>query len=317
VTSQTLETVPVAQFADAIIVNLPKNCTATSSSNKGRLVLTQTTLEGIWRGTINTWAEVNGSGGGDVISGAGCTLSTPITRIVRFDSSGPANFLKKFLGLINPATFENEKGETETWTSSSEGKQNIVWPKAAKVVHTAAKGETEEDKLVDTTEGSIGFGNLAEIRSNQFFDPAGSGGPKTTRFWVPIQNGATTFADPASNKDVTKLGSANCTKEEYTNGVTAFPPASVLVPWNEVTTSTTEPKYPLCGLAYVLALKAYGAYESGTGTSLGEATTVENFLRFTVDGGKGGQGLLKNHDYLALTGTVLKEAEKGAQLTAF
>jgi ABC-type phosphate transport system substrate-binding protein len=322
-TSSTVETIPVVQFATAIIVNLPKGCTATSPSNKGRLVLTQATLESIWRGTINTWQQIDEAEvghGGDTVAGTGCVTTTPINRIVRVDSSGPADFLKKYLGLINGATFENEKGETETWTQSSEGKQNTVWPKAAAVKHTAAKGETEEDKLVDTTESSIGFGNLAEIRANQFFDPAGGGGPKTARFWAPIQNNsaANIFADPATDKDATKLGSANCSKEEYTNGVTAFPPASVLAPWNEVTTSTSEPKYGICGLAYVLALKSYGAYESGTGTSLGEATTVENFLRFVVDAGKGGQGaLIKNHDYLALTGTVLKEAQKGAALTAF
>jgi hypothetical protein len=31
----------------------------------------------------------------------------------------------------------------------------------------------------------------------------------------------------------------------------------------------------------------------------------------------GGQALIKNHDYEPLTGTVLKEAQKGAALIAF
>ena len=43
--------------AVAVIVNLPEHCVATSTSNKGRLVLNNTTLEGIWRGTITKWSD--------------------------------------------------------------------------------------------------------------------------------------------------------------------------------------------------------------------------------------------------------------------
>jgi len=314
---ETLETVPVVQFSTAIIVNLPSGCTATSTSNKGRLVLNNSTLEGIWRGTITKWSEI--IDGGDTFSGAGCNAATTITRIVRKDSSGPAHFLKKYLGLINNASFESEKGVTKTWNEVSEGPENTTWPKAAAVVKTPEKGEAAEDKLVAETPGSIGFGNMAEIRSSGSFTPSpGTGGPKTARFWVPIQDkeGTVTYADPASNKDVAALAEANCAKTEYTNGEVAFPPANVLAPWNEVTTKTTEPKYTICGLAFVLALHSYSAYP---GTSLEEATTVNNFLRYVTDTSKegGGQLLLKKHDYEPLVGTVLKEAQKGDALTAF
>jgi ABC-type phosphate transport system substrate-binding protein len=305
----TLQTIPVVQFADAIIVNLPSGCTATSTSNKGRLVLTQSTLEGIWRGTINDWNEITDNG--DTLSGASCNAATPITRIVREDSSGTAHFLKKWLFQINGASFLTEKGATKTWDELSEGTENIVWPKAINAVKTASKGEAPEDELVAKTPGSIGFGNLAEIRAGKLFTPP-SGGAGTALFWVPIQNKAgESFADPAKNKDVAAESEANCAKTEYTNGETAFPPASVNDPWNEVTTSLNEAKYPICGLAFVLAFNKYSAFPA---TTEPEATTVENFLSYSLDTKSGGgQNKLKNHDYEPLTGTVLKEAQAGVR----
>jgi hypothetical protein len=181
----------------------------------------------------------------------------------------------------------------------------------------AAKGGPEVLKLVTATPGSIAYANLADARNNASFIPP-TGGPNKATFWAPVQNGAATYADPATDKDVAKKASANCAKTEYTNGEgKAFPPASVFETWNTVTTSTEEPKYTLCGLTYVTTLDAYGAFENGTGTSLGEATTVNNYLRFVTDTAKGGQGVIKNHDYEPLTGTVLKEAQKGAADVAF
>jgi ABC-type phosphate transport system substrate-binding protein len=310
-----VESVPVLQGAVAIIVNLPTGCVANSSSNKGRLVLNNSTLEGIFRGTIKKWSEI--SDGGDTLTGTGCNTATAISPIVRFDGSGTTHIFKKYLGLISKSTFETEKGETKTWDDISEGSENTTWPKAAGVKKPGAKGGPEVLKLVAATPGSIAYANLADARANTSFVPP-AGGPKKATFWAPLQNGATTYADPATNKDAAKLASANCSKTEYTNGKEeAFPPASVFETWNNVTTSTTEPKYTLCGLTYVTTLDSYGSFENGTGTSLGEATTVNNYLRFVTDTGKGGQGVIKNHDYLALNGTVLKEAQKGATDVGF
>jgi ABC-type phosphate transport system substrate-binding protein len=304
-----LQTVPVAQFADTIIVNLPTGCVGNSTSNKGRIVLNNATLEGIWRGTITKWSEIKDNG--DTLTGAGCNTATTITKVVREDSSGPANYLKKYLGLINKATFETEKGATKTWSEVAEGPENTTWPKADAVVKTTTTGESAEDKLVASTPGSIGFGNLAEIRSTKLFNPP-SAGPGTTDFWVPIQDTtgeSPKYADPAKNKDVEGTNEANCAKEEYTDGETAFPPPNVASAWNAVTTRPTEKKYTLCGLAFVLSFSQYSAFP---GTTEGEATTVQNFLSFAVDA-KGGQGLLKGHDYEPLKGTVLKEAQAGVR----
>jgi ABC-type phosphate transport system substrate-binding protein len=312
----TLQTVPVIQAAVSIIVHLPTGCTATSTTNKGRLVLDNTRLEEIYRGTVKTWGAINE--GGDKLTPSTCG-SDAITPVARFDGSGTTHIFKKYLGLISKVPFETEKSESKNWEEISEGPENTTWPKAAGVIKPTEKGGGKLAALVAATPGTIGYVNVAEARANTAFipTPGGTGGPNTATFWAPIQdNGLGTegakYADPATNKDVDALAESNCAKEEYTNGVTAFPPANVVESWFEVTTSTTEPKYTLCGLSYDLALTKYSQYPS---TSKEEATTVENFLSYVLDTSKegGGQFLIKKHDYEPLVGTVLKEAQTGVR----
>ena len=127
--------------------------------------------------------------------------------------------------------------------------------------------------------------------------------------WWPDIAPAVPAQDPLGQLAIRRITDA-------TNGVEPFPPASVLEPWNEVTTRTIQKKYPLCGVTYDLAFTSFGAY---TGTSLGEATTAHDYLTFVVDSkGGGGQKVIANHDYLALPkGKVLDEAQKGAALIGF
>jgi ABC-type phosphate transport system substrate-binding protein len=316
----TLETLPVLQGSLAIIVNLPAGCTATSKSpSPGRLVFNNVTLEKIFRGTITKWSEVTDAG--DKLAGTGCNPETAIQPVVRPDDAGTTHIFKKYLRLINGGSFETEKAETKTWNEVSEGTENTTWPKAANVVRPAKTGDSAEIVKVAETAGSIGYGSLVNTRSNKSFTPP-IGGGKQARFWTEIQNngigttGTITYAEPAANSDVEAVGNANCVGEEYANGESPFPPPSVLEPWNEVTTKTKEKNYTLCGLTYALAFTEYSKYP---GTSLEEATTVQNFLRFvvgtsTTKGAEGGQALINKHDYLALpSGAVLTDTLNGVE----
>jgi ABC-type phosphate transport system substrate-binding protein len=325
---KTLASIPVAQGSDAIIVKLPEKCVATSTSNKGRLVLNNSTLEAIWRGTITKWSEITDNG--DKLSGTGCNPATPINHIVRLDGSGTTHIFKKYLGLINGAGWEgtNLNGEgvgSRTWGETAEGAENTTWPTADAVKRPTEKGNGPVVALVAATPSSIGYSDLATARANAAFVPPTGGANKAT-FWTPIQNKTiepVTYADPASNKEAATLAEANCAKEEYTNGEVAFPPANVQESWSEVTTRTVEPHYTICGLTFDLAFVGYADYP---GTSKEEATTANNYFRFVLDTVKetaefpkrnGGQALLKKHDYEPLVGTVLKEAQKGAALITF
>jgi ABC-type phosphate transport system substrate-binding protein len=327
-TPKALATIPVLQASVAMIAHLPTNCKATSKSNKGRLVLNNKTLEEIWRGTITKWSQITDNE--DKLTGTGCNAETAITHVVRLDGSGTTHIFKKYLGLISKAPWEatNLKGEAageKTWDETAEGPENTTWPTADAVVRGASNGNGAVVAKVVETPGSISYANLADVRANASFVPP-TGGVNTSFIWMPVQNkeGETvTYADPATNKEVAKLGESNCGSEEYTNGESVFPPSSVLESWSEVTTKTSEPHYTICGLTFDLAFVKYSAFP---GTSIEEATTANNYLQYVVDTVKettefpkrnGGQALIKLHDYKGLTGTVLKEAKAGALKVAF
>jgi ABC-type phosphate transport system substrate-binding protein len=318
-TSNTVLSIPTVQTAIAVIVNLPANCTATSKADKGRLVLNNVTLEGIFRGTITKWSQITEDG--DALSGSGCVSSTAITPVVRLDGAGTTHIFKKYLSLINSSSFPDEKEGSQTWNSSSEGTLNTDWPKAAGVTRPAKTGDSAIDAWVAEHPGTISYTTFAEARANGSFAPS-TGGPGTARFWVPIQDtgvattGKLKYADPSSNKDVATTASANCKNTEYTNGEVAFPPKSALEPWDEVTTNTVESKYTLCSIVVELAFTKYSAYPS---TTLQEATTVSNFFTFVTNAtGGGGQKVVEQHDYLSLPkGKVLTEAQEGASLIGF
>jgi ABC-type phosphate transport system substrate-binding protein len=306
----TLETIPVLQSSVAIIVRLPKLCAATSISNPGRLVLDNVTLEKIWKGEVTKWSEITENG--DTLSGAGCNAETAITRVVREDESGTTSIFKKYLALINGE--DNIVGELG-WRGISEGTENTTWP--GTVTRPSEKGGGALAALVNNTPSSIGYVNLAEARANGGF-VAPTGGKGTARFWVPIQNNGVeqeeeTYADPSSNGDAKELANSNCLNTVYTNGTTPFPPASTLEVWNEVTTKTEEANYTLCGLTYDLAFHEYSQYP---GTTLGEATSANNYLLFELAAG-GGQEIIKKHDYLALPTSIRTEAVAGAEKVRF
>jgi len=313
--SSDLATIPVLQAAVAVIVHLPAGCTeGTSTSNKGRIVLNNSTLEGIWKGEITKWSQIKD--GGDAFKCATkADEEAEIKHVVRLDGSGTTHIFKKYLGLIDASTafpVTNVKGEatgSKTWDEIAEGKENASWPTADAVLRPAKSGNPEVVALVAATPGSIGYANLADARQNKEFVPP-LGGVKKTMFWTPIQNGETTYADPASNKESATLAESNCAKEEYTNGVKNFPPETVTESWSAITTRTTEPHYTICGLTFDEAFVEYGAFP---GTNEEEATTVNNYMQFVVEA-TGGQKLIKKHDYEPLVGTVLKEAQKGTAL---
>jgi ABC-type phosphate transport system substrate-binding protein len=313
VTPEQLATVPTVQLAIAVYVNLPTGCTAaTSTSASGRLVLNQSTLEGIFSGAITKWSQI--SEGGDALSGPSCTpASDTITPVVRFDQAGSTHILKRFLGLIDTGTLPTAKG-AESWDELSEGEENVNWPTALALVRPAKKGDAEEAAKVAATPGSIGYSNLAELRATGKFSKTGEGGAGTSKFWVEVQNesksGKIKYQDPATNGDIEATAGANCKKTVYSNGASPFPPPAVTEPWNEVTTKTTEKTYPLCGFAYVLTVKKYSLFP---GTTVGEAQSVKDFLQYVTDK-KGGQTAIAGHDYEALPSKVAKESANFAKL---
>jgi ABC-type phosphate transport system substrate-binding protein len=311
---EAIDTLPLAQEAVAIIVNLPPGCTADSKKNNGRLELNNVTLQGIFSGQITKWSEIKDDQ--DALFGTGCQAATRITPIVPQNGAGSTHILKMYLSLISGVPRMTESGYSRNWAQLAQGVENSNWPSATGVLRFGTTEAREVAKVAETP-GSIGFANLAEVRASGYFTPSpGTGGPETARFWAPIQsNGLGTelpkFEDPASNKDVAAVGEANCKNSEYSNGDIAFPPLPH-EPWNEVTTGTTDGAYPLCGFTYVLAPASYSAFSA---TGVEEARTVNDFLEFAINTkAEGGQKLLLKHDYEPLPkGPVLSETEKAIE----
>jgi ABC-type phosphate transport system substrate-binding protein len=236
-----------------------------------------------------------------------CNSSDTIQTIVRAEGSGTTHIFKRFLGLSNTGLVATSAGSL-TWNELSENEpDSTVWPTA--ITPLTAAGGPQLAALVGATESSIGYANMADVRN----EPAGKfvpplGGEKENTFWAQVENGVksgvTTYADPATNKEIAKKASANCSGTEYTNGVNPFPPPSVESLWNEVEAKAVSKTYPLCGLTYDTVIANYEAYPK---TTQGEATTVHDYLVYELDA-KGGQKEILNNDYLALTKAVLAKS---------
>jgi ABC-type phosphate transport system substrate-binding protein len=226
---KSIESIPVAQGALAVIVHLPAGCLASSeveqkgkTSKLGRFAFDHTTVEGIYRGTITTWKqaiEAQKGDGKDVIT---CKVASEaedtITPVVRLDSSGTTHIFKTYLSLVNGAKFTAEAfaeeiggkktgcgsalpAEEKAWAEVAQGCQNQRWPAAAHVLRASEAGNPGVVKGVASTPSSIGYADLAVAREYGFFSKKGEGGEnkkgsatkqgeQNTRFWIELQNSA-------------------------------------------------------------------------------------------------------------------------------
>ncbi len=331
-----LATIPVTQFAVAIVIHLPNGCTATSAEKgaEGRLVLQNKALYQLWIGHISTWGELialeekEGPGNKDAISPAVPCLSEHITHVVRFDQSGTTHTFKEYLNLISKekVPFTNDAGEpdgTKNFGETAEGAENQSWPTGDAVVRPVKKGGGEEAALVATMPSSVGYVNLAEARANTTFVPP-AGGASKLAFWAELQNTGTEteteskkkqkYADPSSDGEVTELANSNCEGEKFTNGEgSKFPPASVFDTWNNVTSNTKQKHYALCGLTYDLEVSYENLFKEPP--AVGQATTAENYLAYVLnESAEGGQQLIKNkEDFFEIGSKLDAEAKAGLE----
>ncbi len=221
-----IESIPVAQGSEAIVVHLPKGCLATSeivtSKGKkeklGRLALDQDVVAGIYEGTIKTWAEALSTQGGDGNDTLTCKSggeNDTIRPVVREDKSGTTHIFKAFLEQVSKAKIPMEEfkevkaegvgtgevpctsgelgeGAEKTWENVAEGCENQRWPLEAKVLRPKEQGNPGVVKKVNETESSVGYADLAVAQEYKFFNP-GEGGEKSKgeqheKFWAVVQN---------------------------------------------------------------------------------------------------------------------------------
>lgn len=218
-----VETLPVAQGAEAIIIHLPKDCLAsseiTTSKGKkeslGRLALDDETIEEIYRGTITTWKqalEKQGTHGHDKLTCTEGGENDTIRPVVRHDKSGTTHIFKAWLlqvysGEWAAEAFEKvngteepckghtglEAGHTVTWAQTAEGCENQRWPEAAHVLRPTESGNQGVVNAVNSTESSIGYADLAVAHEFKFFSEKEQGGEnkkgeQNKKFWAVVQD---------------------------------------------------------------------------------------------------------------------------------
>lgn len=215
--SGKIHVIPVASAAIAVVVHFPNHCalqnpepsgngnTSTGGANDPggkdgtgdkfsnqtlRVHIEAKQLEEIWQGTVKTWGEIIpmsdflAPGANGVSETQAKCASTPIVRIVRFDTSGTTYNFKAYLSLL-PFT---SGGGPSLWTSSSSavGRENRVWPVeskqeepakvnagnectiAAQICKSSGEGGGALANAVKATNGSIGYLDLATARKEGF-----------------------------------------------------------------------------------------------------------------------------------------------------
>jgi ABC-type phosphate transport system substrate-binding protein len=308
-------TIPVAQPAIAIIIHLPKGCTAvTGGPEPGRLAIKAATLEKVFQGTVTKWSQLLNKAKFVEASKKACEKTSTIKRIVRKDGSGTTDAFKKYLNVIyDKPVFSSGK----KWNEEGELVNNTEWPNenpGVNIEQPTGTGGGEEVAKVAATEGSIGYANLADARANTAFipTPGGTGGANTKTFWAVVEHGTETingkkvptYADPATNGEVDAVADSNCEETTYTNGKAKFPPPTTEELWNEVTISKTQKNYAPCYLTFDLALTHYSGFDVSVGAkatapTAGEAETVKDYFGFELStGSEGGQTLAHGSDYL-------------------
>jgi ABC-type phosphate transport system substrate-binding protein len=289
---KNIQSIPVAQGAVAVIVNLPEGCTAESEPTLAkkatkikRLSLEAKVVEGIYDGTIKTWEQAikaNVSAGDKLSCGAETAAKEKdtIKPVVRLDKSGTTHIFKAFLLQVNTAEFEMEeenepegagKGqpckavkpakEKRTWQQVSEGCENQRWPEAAGVVRPTITGNPGVVKTVEEDPSSIGYADLAVAREKKGFSETGGEGME--RFWVPVSDSKPTskkveYAEPSTNGDVAAVANSNCVKTVYANAAgEKFPPKFTYEDWSQVKGLSVSKTYPICGLTYMIEFKLW------------------------------------------------------------
>lgn len=322
--------IPTLQAAVAVAMHLPKGCTGAESNNKlskGRFVLDNLTLEKIFKRSITKWSEITEDG--DKLVGAGCEKEALITRVVRLEGSGTTAIFKKYLYQMNQAPVDG----TKTWNNLAEENKNLDWPEETEHL-VRGEGNGGMVKAVDGNYGTIGYINLASARASSCFVTSCEvelekvkvkvkGGEGGEVFWAFLQdNGVVTkkekYANPETGGTEAHQGTSNCSDEVYVNGAGAeFPPETTEEAWNEVSATTTEKKYSLCGFTYDLSLVGFHLIPEAVRPTKAQEEVAFNYFKYMVS--STGQKLLKKEtDYLGLPTSktprldVLLIAQEGA-----
>jgi ABC-type phosphate transport system substrate-binding protein len=253
-----LHTIPVAQSAVAVNIQLPTGCAVAESSTARRI--SKTALAGAFAGSasFDTWGEILPS-----ITGTGCAAKQ-FKRVVRLDSSGTTFAFKRYLSAVTPAPYA--------------GLGNTAWPAdtgATATVRPTSNGAGAQLAALkqQTVNGGIGYADLATSRT-EGFDWSGA---SDSTVWLNVQRlVGTSYASPTATDGV----GANCTSVEYRNGGSTTLPTTT-ASWINVDAVQTEVNYPLCALTYAMAWQQPS--KANVGVPAGQPVITQDQARAVKD----------------------------------
>lgn len=294
-----LHILPVATGSTAMIVNYPDNCEipaahSTDAAGVNRFKRPNVEIEKAWAAdsSVDTWGELLPGITATPGNIAGKTdldcASQSIRRVARLDSSGTTFSYKQWLKEVNPA---------RTWEEPALG--NTAWPNnvvatPSEVLRGTGNGNGPLADRVNTTDGSIGYSDLATARSKGFDKTVNTDGT----FWIPLQNSVGGYEEPSADPDSYKNGikGSNCSQVVYDNIPGGLTPT--LGDWSTVSGVNPVSGFAVCTLTYLLIWDDSAVVFGATGAEELKARTVKDYLNAILS--SAGQSALVLNDYFAL-----------------
>lgn len=327
---------PVTIGANTIVVHFPRYCELPAGDPDlaayARFKVSNARLAAAWFGDANNdeWGELLPGIKAVPNNPAGRTNQQcqdyPITRVVRFDSSGTTFGFKQFLHAVAPSA-----GWSTTYTQ-------LNWPNPANVVNGGAAGNGPLVDKVKATQGSIGYTDLATARDKGMkkladnpasLDPgqyknddgnAFSGFPtygwtfsfNKRLFWIPLERanaggptGSGLYSEPTNdpisirnNRKGANCGSVTVTGAPGPSGGFAHDPYG---DWSATSANLSINRYPICTLSYVGFWDDYADVYGNTAAEQAKARTVKDLLTTSF---YTGQNLMYGADYATLPSAI-------------
>jgi ABC-type phosphate transport system substrate-binding protein len=256
------------------------------------------------------------------------TCTGPITRVVRFDSSGTTNILKQYLIRVdNARTGASCTGTNTTTIDNWETyfTTNTEWPgkqhpteegTCSTIVSPEKSGGPEEIAKVQATAGAVGYIDLAEAvglpgvvlasvqnaTGTKFEAPSIGGGPANCLYSaLPAPPGS-------SNSDAVGLNA----EDNWSNNNEGYPS----LPANHENATNLGSKYPICGLTFDLVYTGLNS-NNGEGKSANSRLTADQrrtlYSFFTFILSSAGQEVPGKIHYAPLPSSWLTKLAKGFQ----
>ncbi len=308
----TLEDIPIASVAIAVVVRIPDGCEIPASSARQ---LSRVRLEGAFAdppgvGThppFDQWFELFGS---NVKASPGSPLTDQQCgakkfRVVVSKPEQPTDDttlqLKRYLQAASAAG-----GSGTDWTPPALPETSFP-PTPAVLYAGDASGRIRAMDFADS--GAISYGDLATARANGYgWDYAGGAvDPLDRKIWVRVQHIAdAAYVSPAKVDNQAGAKGARCERVVYGNL-----PGDTTSTWAAVDAVSTTVDYPICTLSHLLTWQSPAAAGAANQS---RARGRNDFVGYLLGSG---QGRLAGGDYSALPPTILNLALRGwAELEA-